>query len=51
MFGDYQVDQDGFQVAHKSVLLQWQDGKRVVVWPDELANGKARFPTPTWNQR
>jgi branched-chain amino acid transport system substrate-binding protein len=44
MFGDYQVDQDGFQTAHKMVLLQWQEGKRVVVWPDDLANGKPRFP-------
>jgi len=44
MFGDYQVDRDGFQTAHKMVLLQWQEGKRVVVWPDDLANGKPRFP-------
>jgi branched-chain amino acid transport system substrate-binding protein len=44
MFGDFQVDKDGAQVAHKAVLLQWQEGKRVVVWPDELANGKPRFP-------
>jgi branched-chain amino acid transport system substrate-binding protein len=51
MFGDYQVDKDGFQTAHKMVLLQWQDGKRVVVWPDDLANGKPRFPTPPWNAR
>jgi len=51
MFGDYQVDQDGFQIAHKMVLLQWQDGKKMVVWPDDLANGKPRFPTPPWNQR
>jgi branched-chain amino acid transport system substrate-binding protein len=50
-FGDYAVDQDGFQTAHKMVMIQWQDGKRIVVWPDDLANGKARFPTPPWNQR
>ena len=50
-FGDYKVDQDGFQVAHKMVLFQWQDGKKVIVWPDELAGGKPRFPTPPWNQR
>jgi branched-chain amino acid transport system substrate-binding protein len=50
-FGDYKVDQDGFQIAHKMVMLQWQDGKKVTVWPDELANGKARFPTPPWTQR
>jgi len=50
-FGDYAVDQDGFQTAHKMVMIQWQDGKRVVVWPDDLASGKLRFPTPPWSQR
>ena len=50
-FGDYAVDQDGFQTAHKMVMIQWQDGKRLVVWPDDLANGKVRFPTPPWSQR
>ena len=50
-FGDYAVDHDGFQVAHKMVMIQWQDGKRVVVWPDDLASGKLRFPTPPWGQR
>jgi branched-chain amino acid transport system substrate-binding protein len=50
-FGEYKVDADGFQLAHKMVMLQWQDGKKVTVWPDELANGKPRYPTPPWNQR
>ena len=50
-FGDYKVEPDGFQVAHKMVMLQWQDGKRVIVWPDELASGKLRYPTPEWGKR
>jgi branched-chain amino acid transport system substrate-binding protein len=50
-FGDYKVDETGFQIAHKTVMLQWQDGKKVIVWPDDLANAKPRFPTPSWNQR
>ena len=50
-FGDYKVEADGFQTAHKMVMFQWQDGKKVTVWPDDLATGKARFPTPPWNQR
>jgi branched-chain amino acid transport system substrate-binding protein len=50
-FGDYKVEPDGFQVAHKMVMLQWQDGKRVIVWPDDLANGKPRYPTPEWSKR
>ncbi len=44
MFGDYKVDPDGFQLAHKMVTFQWQKEKKVVVWPDELAQGKVRVP-------
>ena len=51
MFGDYKVDADGFQLAHKMVMFQWQDGKKVIVWPEELAPDKPRFPTPPWSQR
>jgi branched-chain amino acid transport system substrate-binding protein len=50
-FGEYKVEPDGFQAAHKMVMLQWQDGKRIVVWPDDLANGKPRYPTPEWGKR
>ena len=51
VFGAFKVDPDGFQIAHKMVTFQWQDGKKVIVWPDELAAVKARFPTPPWSQR
>jgi branched-chain amino acid transport system substrate-binding protein len=51
VFGAFKVDADGVQVAHKMVMFQWQDGKRVIVWPEELAPGKPRFPTPPWSQR
>ena len=51
IFGEYKVDADGFQVAHKMVTFQWQEGRKVVVWPDELAVAKPRFPTPPWNRR
>jgi len=46
LFGDFAVDERGYQTAHKAVTIQWQDGKQVVVWPDEVASGKPRFPTP-----
>ena len=51
IFGDYKVDQDGFQLAHKMVTFQWQGGKKLTVWPDELAQAKPRYPTPPWAQR
>jgi branched-chain amino acid transport system substrate-binding protein len=51
VFGGFKVDRDGLQIGHKVVTFQWQDGKRVIVWPEELAPGKPRFPTPPWSQR
>jgi branched-chain amino acid transport system substrate-binding protein len=51
VFGRFQVDRDGLQIGHKNVIFQWQDGKRAIVWPEELATGQARFPAPPWNQR
>jgi branched-chain amino acid transport system substrate-binding protein len=51
VYGGFRVDPDGFQIAHKMVTFQWQDGKKVIVWPEELAPGKPRFPTPPWSQR
>ena len=49
--GDFAVDERGFQIAHKAITIQWQDSKQVVVWPEELASGKVRFPTPPWSGR
>ena len=51
VFGGFRVDRDGVQVAHKMLLFQWQDGKKVIVWPEELAANPPRFPTPPWSQR
>src|SRR5215203_5137844 len=51
VFGDFEVDERGYQTAHKAVTIQWQDGKQVVVWPDEVATGKPQIPTPAWAQR
>jgi branched-chain amino acid transport system substrate-binding protein len=51
IFGRFRVDRDGVQIGHKMLTFQWQDGKKAIVWPEELAPGKARFPTPPWSQR
>ena len=51
VYGAFKVDRDGLQIGHKMLIMQWQDGKKVIVWPEELAAVKARFPTPPWSQR
>ena len=51
VFGAFDVDERGYQLGHRMVTIQWQDGRQVVVWPDDLATGKIRYPTPPWSQR
>jgi branched-chain amino acid transport system substrate-binding protein len=49
--GRFKVDPTGLQVGHDILLIQWQKGKKVVVWPEQYATGPYRFPMPPWNQR
>ena len=51
VYGAFRVNQSGLQVAHKMMWFQWQDGKKVIVWPEELTANKPRYPTPEWDQR
>src|ERR1044072_3552734 len=50
VLGDFAVDERGFQIGHRPITIQWQDGKTAVVWPDALAAGE-RHATPLWSQR
>ncbi len=49
--GRFKVAQSGLQVGHDILLIQWQKGQKVVVWPDQYATGKYLFPMPPWNER
>ena len=51
VYGGFRVDRDGAQIGHKRLLVQRQDGKKAIVWPEELAANQPRFPTPPWSQR
>ena len=45
MFGDYQWTRTAFGRPQDGPA-PWQDGKRVVVWPDDHCERQPRFPTP-----
>jgi branched-chain amino acid transport system substrate-binding protein len=51
VFGPFKVDAGGFQTGHKALIIQWQDGKKAIVSPEELAADKPRVPTPEWSKR
>ncbi|QSO46558.1 ABC transporter substrate-binding protein [Alicyclobacillus mengziensis] len=41
----------GNDVLGASDIMQWQNGKLVVVWPSNVALAKPEVPMPTWSQR
>jgi branched-chain amino acid transport system substrate-binding protein len=45
-YGGWDVDDTGMQIGHSMVDMQWQNGKRVIVWPLEAATGKPIYPKP-----
>ena len=51
VYGGFKVDRDRLQIAHTMQMFQWQDGREVIVRPEELAANQPRFPTPPWSQR
>jgi branched-chain amino acid transport system substrate-binding protein len=51
VFGPFAVDERGYQTANQGVFIQWQDGEKVVVWPEDVGTADPRFPTPRWRDR
>jgi len=45
-YGGWEIDDTGLQIGHAMVDVQWQEGKRVIVWPLEAATGKLIYPKP-----
>jgi branched-chain amino acid transport system substrate-binding protein len=50
-YGPIKFDERGINTYKAMAVEQWQDGKRVTVWPAEAANAKPRWPTPAWTGR
>jgi len=50
-YGGWDVDETGLQIGHSMVDVQWQAGKRIIVWPEEAQTGKLYYPMPTFAQK
>ena len=46
MFGPFRLDGAGAQVGHPMLTVRWQEGRRRVVWPPDVAR-LSRLPRPT----
>ena len=43
-YGRFRIDESGRQVGRSVALVQRQEGRKVVVWPTEQAEGAVRWP-------
>ena len=50
-YGGWDIDETGMQIGHSMVDVQWQDGKRVIVWPPNAQTGKPCYPMPTFAEK
>lgn len=52
VLGHYKIDpKTGAQLGAKGLLIQVLNGKREIVWPEELKTASAVVPMPPWDKR
>ena len=50
-YGQIKFDERGINVNKPMAVEQWQNGRRVTVWPSDVAEVKAQWPMPAWSAR
>jgi branched-chain amino acid transport system substrate-binding protein len=43
VIGRFKVDSRGMQIGHNPILIQWQDGRKEIVYPIKMQTAKPRF--------
>ena len=43
-YGRFKIDETGRQVGRQTLLVQWQRGRKVIVWPPELMQESLIYP-------
>jgi len=51
IFGGYKVNEKGAQIGRHAYVFQIRDGKRKVIWPENVKEADLKAPTPHWSNR
>jgi branched-chain amino acid transport system substrate-binding protein len=52
VMGRHEVDPSTYmQIGVKGLVVQVQNGKREVVWPEEYKTAEPKLPIPAWDKR
>lgn len=44
ILGPFRLRKDGTQIGHRSIIIQWQNGKKEIVWPQKMRTARPVFP-------
>ncbi len=50
-YGQIKFDERGINIFKPMAVEQWQDGKKMTIWPADVASAKPLWPTPAWDKR
>ena len=50
-YGQIKFDERGVNIFKPMVVEQWQNGKKLTVWPSAVASGKPMWPAADWSSR
>ena len=52
VMGKHEVDPETYmQIGVRGLVVQVQDGKREVVWPEDFKTADPKLPIPAWDKR
>lgn len=51
LLGPYRVDETGLQIGKPIFIMQWQEGRRELIYPPEVSRESIIFPFPSWASR
>ena len=43
-YGNFQIDEHGRQIGRETLLVQWQEGQKTIVWPRSSAQAELVYP-------
>jgi hypothetical protein len=51
LLGRYRVDDSGKQLAKETFVMQWQNGRRLLVLPTQRRESQIAYPLKPWSER
>jgi branched-chain amino acid transport system substrate-binding protein len=51
VFGSYHVDETGRQIGKPAYMVQWVNGQKELVLPEDVSTAESQYPTPPWADR